>query len=66
MKHIPRIKIEMHGTGGGRWCPRETAKRDSRKARRVVSKILERETEPPVHPAEARLIDADARDKDFG
>jgi len=29
-----KVKTEMKGTGGGRWCTREVAKTASRKARR--------------------------------
>ena len=39
------IKIEMKGTGGGRWMPRQDAKRISRKARRTLRKALTRGVE---------------------
>ncbi len=39
------IKIEMKGTGGGRWMPRQDAKRVSRKARRTLNKLLTRGVE---------------------
>jgi len=39
------IKIEMKGTGGGRWMPRQDAKRISKKARRTLSKALTRGVE---------------------
>lgn len=35
---IRKIKIEMTGTGGGRWEPRAVAKKRARKARRAESK----------------------------
>jgi hypothetical protein len=33
-----KIKTEMTGTGGGRWCPRAVAKQVSKKTRRRNAK----------------------------
>lgn len=33
-----KIKTEMTGTGGGRWCPRAVAKQVSKKLRRRNAK----------------------------
>jgi len=38
MAYDRRIKTEMKGTGGGRWCRREEAKKGSRKIRRQTDK----------------------------
>jgi hypothetical protein len=38
-----RIKTEMKGTGGGRWCPRAEAKKVSKKARRRLDKKASKE-----------------------
>lgn len=44
------IKVEMKGTGGGRWMPREWAKRIANKARRAkmsdhIRRIAEQDRE---------------------
>jgi hypothetical protein len=33
-----KIKTEMKGTGGGRWCKKAEAKKASKKARRAADK----------------------------
>jgi hypothetical protein len=33
-----KVKTEMHGTGGGRWCLRAVAKQSSKKLRRESGK----------------------------
>jgi hypothetical protein len=38
-----RVKTEMKGTGGGRWCPRAEAKKASKKARRTNDKKAQKE-----------------------
>jgi hypothetical protein len=35
---LEKVKTNMHGTGGGRWCSRNEAKTASRKARRKEDK----------------------------
>lgn len=35
---LEKVKTEMKGTGGGRWCPRAVAKHAARKARRKNDK----------------------------
>lgn len=42
---INKIKIEMSGTGGGRWMHRAAAKQTANKARRRMSKIIKRVAE---------------------
>lgn len=37
---LKNVKIEMKGTGGGRWVTREEAKRGSKKARRAQDKVF--------------------------
>ena len=40
---LEKVKTEMKGTGGGRWCPREVAKKSSKKARRRNDKLATKE-----------------------
>ncbi|OGQ79470.1 MAG: hypothetical protein A2289_23840 [Deltaproteobacteria bacterium RIFOXYA12_FULL_58_15] len=40
---LEKIKTEMKGTGGGRWCTREVAKKSSKKIRRHNDKRAARE-----------------------
>lgn len=40
---LEKVKTEMKGTGGGRWCPRADAKKASKKARRAEGKKAARE-----------------------
>jgi hypothetical protein len=37
---LAKVKVEMKGTGGGRWDTRANAKRASKKARRAQDKAL--------------------------
>lgn len=41
---LSNVKIEMKGTGGGRWTTREDAKRSANKRRRRASKAAVRES----------------------
>lgn len=45
-----KVKVEMKGTGGGRWCTRETAKYSANRRRRrndqeVIEEYLEEESD---------------------
>lgn len=40
-----KVKTEMKGTGGGRWCSRQVAKQASKKARRRAGKRAAEERE---------------------
>jgi hypothetical protein len=35
---LEKVKTEMNGTGGGRWCKRAEAKKAAKKARRAADK----------------------------
>jgi hypothetical protein len=41
---LAKVKLEMKGTGGGRWTTRQDAKRSSKKHRRAQDKLATKES----------------------